>query len=193
MQWSSMMISRWSPLRWMAGRKSHAQDRRQRLHRPRRQCRPAASSRHETPRGRNVALHDRPRRGARRHDRQALLPRRNRLAAGARACLCTQLAVDRRPDPRHRAAGTLRCLATFEFDAHWALYVENYLERLHVPFVHPGLAQTLELGTYTVELGRWCTPQPAHALAGEPAFEPPAGSPDHGQRIAAYYGGCSRI
>ena len=96
--------------------------------------------------------------------------------------------MDRRPDPRRRAAGTLRCLATFEFDAHWALYVENYLEGLHVPFVHPGLAQTLELGTYTVELGRWCTLQLAHALAGEPAFEPPAGSPDHGQRIAAYCG-----
>ena len=96
--------------------------------------------------------------------------------------------MDRRPERRRRAAGTLRCLATFEFDAHWALYVENYLEGLHVPFVHPGLAQTLELGTYTVELGRWCTLQLAHALAGEPAFEPPAGSPDHGQRIAAYCG-----
>jgi hypothetical protein len=28
---------------------------------------------------------------------------------------------------------------SFTVKAHWALYVENYLEGLHVPFVHPGL------------------------------------------------------
>ena len=33
----------------------------------------------------------------------------------------------------------------YTFDAHWALYVENYLEGLHIPFVHPGLTQTLAL------------------------------------------------
>jgi len=77
---------------------------------------------------------------------------------------------------------------SFEFDAHWALYVENYLEGLHIPFLHPGLTQALDLDGYTYEQGRWCNLQVARARADEPAFEPPWGSPEHGQRIAAYYG-----
>lgn len=76
---------------------------------------------------------------------------------------------------------------SFVVDAHWALYVENYLEGLHIPFVHPALAQALDLGGYAYEQGRWCTLQLAHARAGEPAFEPPPGTPDQGRRIAAYY------
>lgn len=31
----------------------------------------------------------------------------------------------------------------FPLDANWALYVENYLEGFHVPFVHPGLRASL--------------------------------------------------
>jgi len=76
---------------------------------------------------------------------------------------------------------------SFEFDAHWALYVENYLEGLHIPFLHPGLTQTLDLDGYRYEQGRWCNLQLARARPDEPAFEPPATSPEHGQRIAAYY------
>ena len=75
----------------------------------------------------------------------------------------------------------------FEFDAHWALYVENYLEGLHIPFLHPGLTRTLDLDGYRYEQGRWSNLQLAHARADEPAFEPPPGSPEQGQRIAAYY------
>ena len=76
---------------------------------------------------------------------------------------------------------------SFEFDAHWALYVENYLEGLHIPFVHPALNQTLDMAAYRYELGRAGVLQLALARDGEAAFEPPAGSPDHGQRVAAYY------
>jgi choline monooxygenase len=75
----------------------------------------------------------------------------------------------------------------FEFDAHWALYVENYLEGLHIPFLHPGLNATLDLAGYHYELGRWCNLQRALARPGEAAFEPPPGTPEHGLRIAAYY------
>jgi len=75
----------------------------------------------------------------------------------------------------------------FVFDAHWALYVENYLEGLHIPFLHPGLTQTLDLANYRYEIGRYANLQLARARDDEPAFEPPPGSPDHGQRIAAYY------
>jgi choline monooxygenase len=44
---------------------------------------------------------------------------------------------------------------SFEFDAHWALYVENYLEGLHIPFVHPGLMQTLDWSRYRYEQHAW--------------------------------------
>lgn len=76
----------------------------------------------------------------------------------------------------------------YEFDAHWALYVENYLEGLHIPFVHPGLAQTLDLADYRIELHPQATLQVGLASEGEAAFDAlPAGSPEAGLRVAAYY------
>ena len=77
---------------------------------------------------------------------------------------------------------------SFEFDAHWALYVENYLEGLHIPFVHPGLNQALDMAGYSYELGTASVLQLALARDGEIAFEPPPTSVDHGLRVAAYYG-----
>jgi choline monooxygenase len=84
-----------------------------------------------------------------------------------------------RPDPARARS--------FEFDAHWALYVENYLEGLHIPFLHPGLNAALDIGSYRYELFERGNLQLALARDGEPAFEPPASAPEHGQRIAAYY------
>jgi len=75
----------------------------------------------------------------------------------------------------------------FEIAAHWALYVENYLEGLHIPFIHPALNRVLDYHQYTTELYRYANLQLAQAKDGEAAFEPPAGSPDHGRRVAAYY------
>jgi choline monooxygenase len=84
-----------------------------------------------------------------------------------------------RPDPTGE-----RC---FDVKANWALYVENYLEGFHVPFVHPTLARAIDLELYRVELLSQAVLQTAEARPGEPAFEPPAGHPDHGRRVAAYY------
>ena len=75
----------------------------------------------------------------------------------------------------------------FEVRAHWALYVENYLEGFHVPFVHPSLSRALDLERYTVEVLDRAVLQTAESRPGEPAFEAPAGHPDHGRRVAAYY------
>jgi len=75
----------------------------------------------------------------------------------------------------------------FDIDAHWALYVENYLEGFHIPFVHAGLNQVVDYGSYSSETFRYANLQLALAKPGESAFEPPPGSPDHGKRIAAYY------
>lgn len=75
--------------------------------------------------------------------------------------------------------------------AHWALYVENYLEGFHIPFVHAGLAQTLDYGEYTTEVYRWSNLQLGVAADGEEAFDLPASHPDHDpegkRRIGAYY------
>jgi choline monooxygenase len=75
----------------------------------------------------------------------------------------------------------------YEFDAHWALYVENFLEGLHIPHVHAGLMKTMEINDYSDELYRYANLQLAPAREGQTAFDLPASSPDHGQRIAAYY------
>jgi choline monooxygenase len=75
----------------------------------------------------------------------------------------------------------------YEFDAHWALYVENFLEGLHIPHVHAGLMKTMEMNNYSDELYRYASLQLAPAREGQTAFDLPASSPDHGQRIAAYY------
>jgi choline monooxygenase len=75
----------------------------------------------------------------------------------------------------------------FEVRAHWALYVENYLEGFHIPFVHAELNQLVDYGSYESELFAYSNLQVALAKDGESAFEPPIGSHDHGRRIAAYY------
>jgi choline monooxygenase len=72
-------------------------------------------------------------------------------------------------------------------DAHWALYVENYLEELHIPFVHPGLSRVVDCTTYEHELFAYSSLQLALAKDGELAFDPPPGAVDHGRRVAAYY------
>lgn len=71
--------------------------------------------------------------------------------------------------------------------AHWALYVENYLEGFHIPFVHGDLNAVLDYGTYSTELYRYANLQLGLAKSGEEAFELPPHSPDYGQHVAAYY------
>ena len=72
-------------------------------------------------------------------------------------------------------------------NAHWALYVENYLEGFHIPFVHAGLNQVVEYASYASERHRYSNLQLAMAKQGELAFAPPPGSAEHGQCVAAYY------
>jgi choline monooxygenase len=71
--------------------------------------------------------------------------------------------------------------------ANWALYCDNYLEGFHIPYVHAALAGVLDYGSYRTEIYPWASLQVGVASDGEDAFEPPRGSPDHGQAIAAYY------
>jgi len=54
-------------------------------------------------------------------------------------------------------------------------------------FVHAALAQAVDYATYATELFRYSNLQRALARPGQTAFAPPAGSPDHGASVAAYY------
>lgn len=63
-------------------------------------------------------------------------------------------------------------------DAHWLLYVENYLEGLHIPFVHPALTRALDLGAYHTCPTDWGVVQVGVAKEGEPLVPLPEGHPD---------------
>lgn len=75
----------------------------------------------------------------------------------------------------------------FTVRAHWALYVENYLEGFHIPFVHAGLNTIIDFGNYTTELFGLSNLQMGIAKEDEDCFDLPADSPDHGKKVAAYY------
>jgi choline monooxygenase len=75
----------------------------------------------------------------------------------------------------------------FVIDANWTLYVENYLEGLHIPFVHPALAVAIDTKDYRSETYTYSNLQIGLANNEEDAFEVPADSPDAANRIAAYY------
>jgi len=88
-------------------------------------------------------------------------------------------------------------LSEFQFDpsrsrdylvnAHWALYVDNYLEGFHIPYVHDSLNQVLDYGSYRTELFDYGTLQLGIAEGSESTFNLPDDHPDHGTVVAAYY------
>lgn len=75
----------------------------------------------------------------------------------------------------------------YEVKASWIAYVDNYLEGLHIPYVHAALAEALDVGAYRTELLDGGVLQVGIARPGEPVFVPPVGSPDAGQAVGAYY------
>lgn len=66
---------------------------------------------------------------------------------------------------------------TYEVNAHWALYCENYLEGFHIPYVHHGLNAVIDYGSYTTETYRYSSLQTALS-------EPPASG---GGEVATRY------
>lgn len=84
-----------------------------------------------------------------------------------------------RQDPQRSKDYLVRC--------NWALYVDNYLEGFHIPFIHASLNQMIDYDNYTYELHDHMSLQLAGAKAGDDRFDLPADSPDHGKDIAAYY------
>jgi choline monooxygenase len=69
----------------------------------------------------------------------------------------------------------------------WALYIDNYSEGFHIPYVHSGLNEKVDYGSYTNELYDYCNLQLAFAKPGEQCFKLQEVSPDYGHEVAAYY------
>jgi choline monooxygenase len=89
--------------------------------------------------------------------------------------------------PFHELAFDAAGARDYFVNANWALYLDNYLEGFHIPYVHSSLATTLDYGEYAVELERFSVLQLGIAKPGEPAFALPRTHPDHGRAVAAYY------
>ncbi len=64
--------------------------------------------------------------------------------------------------------------------ANWALYIDNFLEGFHVPYVHAGLGARLDYSKYRTELHRWGNLQVGVAAGAEECFDFPAGHPNAG-------------
>lgn len=76
---------------------------------------------------------------------------------------------------------------TYAIKCHWALYVENYLEGFHIPFVHDGLNQIIDFGQYQTETYDHAVLQIGYGKAGDPALDLPKDHPDYGKVVTAYY------
>lgn len=72
-------------------------------------------------------------------------------------------------------------------DANWALYCENYLEGLHIPFVHAGLSAVIDFGNYSTELFHYSSLQLGIAKHEADCFDLPSSSQDYGKNVGAYY------
>lgn len=70
---------------------------------------------------------------------------------------------------------------------HWSLYVDNYLEGFHIPYIHAALNATLDYANYSTELFPFGNLQLGVSGGGEHVFDLPPTSPDHGREISAYY------
>ena len=75
----------------------------------------------------------------------------------------------------------------FLIDANWALYCDNYLEGFHVPFVHEGLNEVLDYGSYETIIYEHCNLQIGYSDETTEIFEFPEDHIDYGKRVAAYY------
>ncbi len=85
---------------------------------------------------------------------------------------------------------------SYEVDANWACYVDNYQEGFHIPFVHPALSGSINFKAYrtevfeggSVQIGSGQTELGVEAGVEEGIlFDLPEGHVDYGQKIASYY------
>jgi choline monooxygenase len=71
--------------------------------------------------------------------------------------------------------------------AHWALYVENYLEGFHIPFVHAGLNRVLDYSAYQTVLSEYGVLQIGIGSTADAIMNIPERHIDAGRSVAAWY------
>jgi len=59
---------------------------------------------------------------------------------------------------------------SYDVKSNWKIYVDNFLEGYHLPFVHPGLSKVIEYPNYRTELGEWWSLQRAPVLEESSAY-----------------------
>lgn len=75
----------------------------------------------------------------------------------------------------------------YTIKANWALYIDNYLEGFHIPFVHDSLSNIIDFGNYTTETYDNIVLQIGYGKSGDPALNLPEGHIDFGKNVTAYY------
>ncbi len=58
----------------------------------------------------------------------------------------------------------------YDVACNWKVYVDNYVEGYHLPYVHPGLTQALDYGSYQTETARWHSLQHSPVAADDAAY-----------------------
>ncbi len=76
---------------------------------------------------------------------------------------------------------------SYDVDANWALYCDNYLEGFHIPHVHKGLNKELDYEEYYTETVENVVIQIGIGKENETTFNLPDDHHDQGKDIAAYY------
>ena len=77
--------------------------------------------------------------------------------------------------------------ATYEVDAHWALYCDNYLEGFHIPFVHASLNEAVDYDQYETILFEHGSLQVGYARGDSDVFDLPVNHINFGSKVSAYY------
>jgi len=72
-------------------------------------------------------------------------------------------------------------------NAHWSLYIENYLEGFHIPFVHNSLNSLIDYGKYTTEVFEHVVLQTGFSDGGAVKFDLPENHPYSGRDVTAFY------
>lgn len=89
--------------------------------------------------------------------------------------------------PLDRAVPDPTTSRDYHLKANWALYCDNYLEEFHLPFVHGTSLEGLNYSEYRTELYAYSNLQLGIGKSKSDSFELPAGHPDSGQFVAAFY------
>ncbi len=74
-----------------------------------------------------------------------------------------------------------------DLSANWMLYVDNYLEGFHIPYVHKDLNSVIDYSNYETEVFENAVLQIGYAIDDEECFDIPSNHQDYGKKIAAYY------